>query len=167
MDLASIVKNPVFVFVTGAVGGLCGALLKARADVYTSEAKRRQDMHTHFIQQIEELAPSYYLMSNHAYLLSWQLDSYLQMKQELQMTLPDAGESANKYLSENADVTAKEALFEAGKLYRVITDRFWVKGGDYVVPDLWANQALDGLHNQIMAGLIFDSNVLLKYIDSK
>src|SRR5208337_1788270 len=65
------------------------------------------------------------------------------------------------------DVTAKEALFEAGKLYRVITDRFWVKGGDYVVPDLWANQALDGLHNQIMAGLIFDSNVLLKYIDSK
>lgn len=167
MDLTSIVQNSIFVFVTGALGGLCGALLKARADVYTSEAKRRQDMVTHFIQQIEELAPSYYLMSNHASLLSWQLNSYLAMKQELQMTLQAPGDSPYKYLAENADITAKEALFEAGKLYRVITDRFWNQGGAYLVPDLWANEALDGLHNQIMAVLIFDSGVLLKYIDSK
>src|SRR5208337_4350425 len=147
-------------------GGLCGALLKARADVYTSEAKRRQDMVTHFIQQIEELAPSYYLMSNHAYLLSSALNYYLQIKQELQMTLQDQGDYGKKYLDENAADTAKEALFEAGKLYRVMTDRFWNKGGDYLVPDLWANEALVGLHSQIMSVLRFDSNVLLKYIDS-
>ena len=167
MDLRGFVQNPVFIFVTGALGGLFGTLLKGRVDIWTSDAKRRQDSGTHFFQQIEVLAPSYYLMSNYAYLLSWHLDSYLQMKRELQMSLLDPEQPTYKQLKQYADDTAAQALFEAGKLYRVITDRFFTIGGDYVVPDQWANKSLNGLHDKIMGLLSVDTNVLLNHIDAK
>ena len=167
MNLTSVVQNPVFTVVVGALGGLCAPLLKGRLDIWTSEAKRRQDMVNHFIHQIEAFAPSYYLMSNHAYLLSSRLDNYLRSKQEWQMTMLDPDEAAYKNALDDAENTAAEALFEAGKLYRVITDRIWNEGGEYLVADRWAIEALESLHNKLVALLRFDSNVLMTYIDSK
>ena len=122
MDLASLVKNPIFIFITGAFGGLCGALLKGLIDVWTGEAKRRGEWLTHFSEQVETLAPSYYLMSNYAELLSWALDDYIRNKNQLQLLLLDQ-EGYHFYetlLKQNGERTAARALFAAGKLYRVI-----------------------------------------------
>ncbi|HEY0796440.1 MAG TPA: tetratricopeptide repeat protein [Acidisarcina sp.] len=167
IDLGSLVKNPIFVFVTGALGGLFGTLLKGWIDVRTSEAKRRQDAGTHFFQQIELLAPSYYLMSNYSYLLAWHLESYIQKKQQQRMTLQDPDQSTSKPALEDVSEIARDVLFEAGKFYRTISDQFFSKGGDYVVPDQWANESLNQLHDTIMNLIRFDANVLLKYITAE
>ena len=161
MDLKTIVTNPVVLSVAGAWGGY---LAKAGLDVWTSEAKRRQDLITHVIGQIEIIAPTYYLMANNAYLLSYSLNSYLEAKRELQLLPLGVRLSPNDDLKSAAERTAKDALFYAGKLYRIINDSFWVKGGRYFLPDRWANTAIEDLHNGLMALLGFNSQVLLRYI---
>jgi len=153
--------NPL---VLSALGAVAGYFLKAASDVWTSEAKRRQDFATHVIGQIESIAPTYYLMAYHAYFLSYSLNQYLETKRELQLVPVGEGFSPYDDLKGTAEATAKQALFYAGKLYRVISDSFWVKGGRYFLPDRWANKAIEDLHNGLMSVLVFDPQIMLRYI---
>lgn len=167
LDLKAIERVATNPLVLSAVGAVGGYLLKSLSDVWTSETKRRQDFATHVIGQIEIIAPTYYLMANNAYLLSFSLNQYLEMKRDLQLLPLDEGFSPNDNLQDAADRTAKDALFYAGKLYRVMTDSFWVKGGRYLLPDRWANKSIEDLHNGLMASFNFDPQVLLRYIQSE
>jgi tetratricopeptide (TPR) repeat protein len=166
MRFAEIVQNPAFTFITGLLGGTLAVPLKAWFEAWTGESRRRGELKTSFVKQVEALSPTYDLMSNHAYLLSSRLLHFVRDRRALQMQLID-GANRDAYrstLERNLDDTAASALFAAGKLYRLVTDRFWIEGGDYLVPDVWARRALIGLHNDIMRLLRFDSTVLLKHI---
>ncbi len=163
MDIKTFVTNPL---VVTAVGALAGYMLKASSDLWTNEVKRRQEFASHFVAQIEAIAPTYYLMANYAYLLSLSLNRYLEAKRELQLLPLGVRLSLYDDLQNVADQTAKEALFYAGRLYREMNDNFWVKGGRYLMPDRWANKAIEDLHNKLVATFQFNSDVLLRYIKS-
>jgi len=165
--LQHLVGNPVFVLVSSGVGALLGYWLKAAFDIWTSEAKRRQDLATHVIGQIEKQAPNFYLMCNYAYLFYSYLNRYVETKHRLQLQPSEAGFSPYTDLKSSAEQSGQNALFYAGKLYRVITDAFWVEGGRYFLPDRWANEAIQDLHNNLMSFLVFDPAILLRYILSK
>ena len=169
MTFERIVQSHTFVFLTGLVGGGLAVLLKALVDFWTGEKKRREDLRTTFIKRIEQIAPDYYLMSNHASLLSIHLATFVRDRRDLQMQLIDQNDRDlfRGHLKNRIEKTAAAALFEAGKLYRTITQTMLVKGGDLLVPDLWARKALIDLHNEVVKLLRFDDNVLLKYIGSK
>ncbi len=163
MDIKSFVTNPLVITAVGALGGY---LLKASSDLWTNEVKRRQEFASHFVGQIEAIAPTYYLMANYAYLLSFSLNGYLEAKRQLQL-LPMGGRlSLYDDLQNVADQTAKDALFYAGRLYRMMNDSFWVKGGRYLMPDRWANKAIEDLHNKLVGTFRFNSEVLFRYIKS-
>ena len=87
MDIKAFVTNPIVITAVGALGGY---LLKASSDLWTNEVKRRQEFASHFVGQIEAIAPTYYLMANYAYLLSFSLNGYLEAKRQLQL-LPMGG----------------------------------------------------------------------------
>jgi len=169
MDILSILGHRLFaVLSSGALGAILGYVLKGAFDVLTIRIKRRQDLEAHVMSQIEKMAPSYYLMSNYAYLLTRCLNQYVEKKHQLQILPIEAGStSPAALLSSQAEEIAKEALFDAGKLYRVITDLMWIEGGRYFLPDSWANQAIVDLHNGLMKVLRFDSHTLLKYIKAE
>ena len=163
MDVKAFVTNPL---VVTAVGALAGYMLKASSDLWTSEVKRRQELASHFVSQIEAIATTYYLMANYAYLLSLSLNNYLEAKRELQLLPLGVRLSLYDDLQNVADQTAKDALFYAGRLYREMNDSFWVKGGRYLMPDRWANKAIEDLHNKLVATFYFNSDVLFRYITS-
>jgi tetratricopeptide (TPR) repeat protein len=163
MDIKAIVTNPL---VVTAIGALAGYMLKASSDLWTNEVKRRQEFASHFVAQIEAIAPTYYLMANYAYLLSFSLNGYLEAKRELQLLPLGVRLSLYDDLQNVADQTAKEALFYACRLYREMNDSFWVKGGRYLMPDRWANKAIEDLHNKLVATFQFNSDVLFRYIKS-
>ena len=163
MDIKTILTNPL---VITAAGGLAGYMLKGASDLWTNEVKRRQEFASHFVGQIEAIATTYYLMANYAYLLSYSLNGYLEAKRELQLLPLGVRLSPEDDLKSVGDQTAKDALFYAGKLYRMMNDSFWVKGGRYLMPDRWANKAIEDLHNKLVATFRFNSDVLLRYIKS-
>ena len=163
MDIKAILTNPL---VITAAGALAGYLLKASSDLWTNEVKRRQEFASHFVAQIEAIAPTYYLMANYAYLLSYSLNGYLEAKRELQLLPLGVRLSLYDDLQNVADQTAKDALFYACRLYREMNDSFWVKGGRYLMPDPWANKAIEDLHNKLVATFHFNSDVLFRYIKS-
>ncbi len=158
-----ITSYPVVFF--SVIGALLGYAAKAITDVWTNKAKWHQDFRTHFIGEIEKAVPSYYLMSNYAGLLSLTLGRYVEIKRQLQIT-PREQLSPTPYdvLDSQREEAAKAAMFYAVKLYGVIHDRFWVVGGQYLLPDKWADEAITHLHNDLMEVIAIDPNVLLKHI---
>lgn len=163
MDIKTIITNPV---VITAGGALAGYLLKASSDLWTNEVKRRQEFASHFVGQIEAISSTYYLLANYAHLLSYSLNVYLEAKRELQLLPLGIRLSLYDDLQSVADQTARDALFYAGKLYRMMNDSFWVKGGRYLMPDRWANKAIEDLHNKLVGTFRFNSDVLFRYIKS-
>ncbi|MFZ0510852.1 MAG: hypothetical protein WAM14_04530 [Candidatus Nitrosopolaris sp.] len=162
--------NPFFAIATSAslVGGLLGFGLNRAFDFLTSRMKERHEFATHISKQIEENLQGYFLMSNYACLLSESLNRYVQAKRSLQLDPvdPDSPTDIIKSLDRLVEGTAKDYFFKMGFIYRVITDHFWVKGGSYFLPDYWASQGTDDLHNNLMKYFTFDEDIILKYINS-
>jgi len=166
INVSKTIADPLFILISGTIGAIVGYLIKAGLDVWTEKIKWRQSLADHIRDQIEKMAPSYYLMLNYSYLLSNSLEQYIEIKRQLQMLPIESGSfSPHDFLNERAKSVAKSALFFAGKHYRVLTDLFWKEGGTYFVPDIWARNSIVNLHNEIMELLHFDSNILLKYIE--
>jgi hypothetical protein len=172
MDIGKILEHPLAVPIIAFLGVILGAILKGVFDIWSNERTRRQDLEKHVMEQIEKAADSYYLMSNYAYVLSYLLYAYIETKRELQMlpldqaSTPTLDEKSlyESDLENRARDIGRDALFYAGKLYAVITERLWVKGGRYFLPDKWANQAIVDLHNNLMQVLGINPTLLLEHI---
>jgi hypothetical protein len=91
---------------------------------------------------------------------SLQVNRYIMTQRSLQLEPIEDKPFGSMYtfLDDQRKTTAKERLFYAAYLYRVITEHFWVKGGRYFMPDKWADTAIENLHNDLM------EDVLLKYV---
>jgi tetratricopeptide (TPR) repeat protein len=173
INIYDLIKDPVFILIATALGAVLGYFIKALADIWTAEVKRREDVADHVKDLIEKYAPTYYLLSNHAFLLSDSLNDYIESKCLRQMfwipsetELSDPSHPAHQ-INDLAESNARTSLFEAAKLYAVMTNCFWNVGGVYILPDRWANSAITYLHNQLMSVFHFKREILLQYIDEK
>ncbi|MBV9303437.1 MAG: tetratricopeptide repeat protein [Acidobacteriaceae bacterium] len=162
MDLLTILGS-------GVVGGVAGWAGKLFSDWFSAEHSRRYALQDQVIKHTERFASTYNLMSNHASLLAGKLTAYLRAKRVVQLMQIDGGgtERARRNIEETAGNAAREALFYAVKLYRVMSDLFWTKGGKYYLPDRWASEAIEDLHNELVAHLNFQPQVVLKYVKVK
>ncbi len=172
-DISALVTNPLFLLVVAGIGALFGYAFKVFRDVWRAKIKHREELATHVVKQIEKYAPAFYLMVNYSHNLAHILNEYLEVKCWIQMQQDPSGlpvgdprGAAFRY-DENSKAYAKYALFPAVKLYSVMSNRLWNKGGVYILPDRWANQAIDDLHNELVKVLTFDAEVLLKYVNEK
>ena len=136
---------------TGAVAGIAGWCGKWFVSWFDSTKQRRDAIEDQVLLHIKTFAPKYDLMSNHAYLLANALVGYLNSKMDVQLAVDTT--SAKSYLDAVAVDAGRQSLFFAAKFYRTISDLFWVQGAKYYLPDDWAGQTMQDLHNQIMARL--------------
>ena len=134
MNFKEILNHPLTIAAAAGLGvllaGILGAVLKGAFDLWTNEVTRRQDSRKHVANQIEEAAPTYHLMSNYAYLLSFFLNDFIERKRQYQVTPMTSGSSLEheeEYLLNAAQETSKKTLFYVCKLYRAMMDHFWIR----------------------------------------
>ncbi|MGA2848486.1 MAG: tetratricopeptide repeat protein [Terracidiphilus sp.] len=150
---------------TGAVGGIAGWGGKWLQSWFDSTKQRRDAIEDQVLQHIKTFAPKYDLIGNHAYLLANALVGYLNSKMDVQLAV-DA--ILKKTDLEGAAVNAsRESLFFAAKFYRTISELFWVEGAKYYLPDVWAGQTMQDLHNQIVARLHIRLEYLSPFLKDK
>jgi tetratricopeptide (TPR) repeat protein len=150
---------------TGAVAGIAGWGGKGLLSWFDSTQQRRDAIEDQVLLHIKTFAPKYDLIGNHAYLLAYALVGYLNSKMDVQLAVDTT--SAKTYLDGAAANAARQSLFFAAKFYRMISELFWVEGAKYYLPDAWAGQTMQDLHNMIVARLHLRLEDLSPFLDDK
>jgi len=161
--------NPILI---AAIGAVIGGFAKFVYDNWSGSIAWKRGLQANTRKKIQEQASVYHQMSNYAKVISDNLNSYLQIKSDLQILSlvpckPIKSVSVNPVyasMDNEAAYIAKVSLFNAGKFIRTLTDHFLGDGGNYFLPDWWASQSLEAFQYALLNILPFEPFLLLKYI---
>jgi tetratricopeptide (TPR) repeat protein len=168
LNATVITASPTFQLIVAIIAsGFIGYFLNPFFDLWTTQVKARRAFAAHITDQIEKNVPGYMLMSNYAFLLSLELNRFIQFKREkFCLYDPMNRTSVKEDLEARVEITSKYSLFYAAFLYRIITDYFWIKGGSYFLPDIWGSTAVNDLHSNLIKFITFDTEILLRYVNT-